>query len=551
MKNLISTLLFFHLFSIANAQCFPSVELNLDTNNINVYFFNGARFMNRYIAPKDSIINQNCSAGMLFNKNFWVTGYENDTLKLAVDRYSSTQDFVSGPYNESQLSSTHCNFYNNFFEISMFDLIQFDAELNSSNVPLSYSQIPQNILKWPAKGNTYLQTQGITIVDELAPFIDLNQNNIYDPENGDFPFFKGHKALMWVMNDNNVNSDRENNPLHVEVVAMAYAFNDNTNETINNSIFYDFTFKRKLPGSINDFIFSIYADYDIGVFVQNYIGCDTANNIGFTYNINYYYCEGYHDISYIKLIDNDSSLKLNSFLNLYSGNTGGMNHPQNNQEFRNIQEGNWKDGEPLYFGGNGRGNSMGATNNTTKYLFPSNTAFCDVDSAWTDHKRNPYSSCFSYNWGDRNMVFNLPPIDLEYNIPFQFTFAASSLNSNSGTSIFNSDSIFSLVSNDLQEYYDLYAKSGNFLNNLISSVEKIPHEFGFNLYPNPTNSTFKIKSVVDDYKFIKIFDLSGKLITVHEKSDYYDVNSFAKGIYIVKIYNNESSSIANAKLLIY
>ena len=69
---------------------------------------------------------------------------------------------------------------------------------SSFNLP-SYV-IPDGIKNWPAFGDTT-----IGVAKDLAPFFDSNNNNCYDPQNGDCPIIKGDESLYWINYPNNPN----------------------------------------------------------------------------------------------------------------------------------------------------------------------------------------------------------------------------------------------------------------------------------------------------------------------------------------------------------
>ena len=69
----------------------------------------------------------------------------------------------------------------------------------------------------------------------------------------------------------------------------------------------------------------------------------------------------------------------------------------------------------------------------------------------------------------------------------------------------------------------------------------------FNIYPNPTSDNFTIE-MDSTLKSVKIYSLQGqKVLTSTTKS--IDVSSFSKGIYLVKI-EDENNSVATQKLII-
>ena len=85
---------------------------------------------------------------------------------------------------------------------------------------------------------------------------------------------------------------------------------------------------------------------------------------------------------------------------------------------------------------------------------------------------------------------------------------------------------------------------------VIEESTKLPDEYGFNVYPNPFNSSVNIS--VDDSEKIQIFDIFGKLLfendsvettidrgnTIHWTPD----SNIPSGMFIVRVSGNSSQS---------
>lgn len=75
---------------------------------------------------------------------------------------------------------------------------------------------------------------------------------------------------------------------------------------------------------------------------------------------------------------------------------------------------------------------------------------------------------------------------------------------------------------------------------LMTPTTDIIQNLEINIFPNPTSSILNIK-IDDQYKIQKIemFDLEGKIMIRKQNENQIDVSDFQKGIYILKITNNE------------
>lgn len=73
-----------------------------------------------------------------------------------------------------------------------------------------------------------------------------------------------------------------------------------------------------------------------------------------------------------------------------------------------------------------------------------------------------------------------------------------------------------------------------------NSVPLVQHKHQFN-YSNPATSTLRLTSTLKDFQW-QILDLSGKILLQQEvraKYSQFDVSALAKGVYIIRFYDDE------------
>lgn len=118
-----------------------------------------------------------------------------------------------------------------------------------------------------------------------AEFIDLNGDGIYDPY-VDKPAFLGDKMFWTVYNDGTNMSVRNNGlqtpPLGLEIRQSVWAYRESGD--LEDVIFFRFQLINVSNDNIDDFIFSLWADGDIGNAIDDLIGCDTTLSTGYIYN---------------------------------------------------------------------------------------------------------------------------------------------------------------------------------------------------------------------------------------------------------------------------
>jgi len=118
-----------------------------------------------------------------------------------------------------------------------------------------------------------------------SEFIDLNGDGIYDPY-VDRPALSGDRTAWIVYNDGTPMSIRmlslQTPPMGLEILQTAWAYEQG--EDLKDVIFFRFQLINVSPDNIDDFIFSVWLDPDIGESTDDLVGCDTTIEFGYIYN---------------------------------------------------------------------------------------------------------------------------------------------------------------------------------------------------------------------------------------------------------------------------
>ncbi len=226
----------------------------------------------------------NSPASVNFIGSLWMSGYDaGNNLHVAAQTYRQDgNDYWPGPLNSSgALTYATAHNWAKIWKINRTDIQYFQSLATHTT-----TNIPQPILTWPGRGNTYAQGNGgvpLTITDNMAPFVDLNSNGNYEPLLGEYPDVKGDQTLWWVFSDNGpTHSQSDGIPLGMEVRAMAYGYNRGT--LIDNVVYYDFTLINKSANNYHDVRLALSDDIDIGFYLDDYIGFDSTWRMGIGYN---------------------------------------------------------------------------------------------------------------------------------------------------------------------------------------------------------------------------------------------------------------------------
>ena len=222
-----------------------------------------------------------------YNINFvgaiWMSGYDaGNNLHISAQTNRQTgNDYWPGPLDPSgALTYSISQKWAKIWKVNGTD-VQYFNSLSTHTI----ANTPPAILTWPGKGNTYAQGNGgaaLTITYDMAPFVDLNGNGVYEPLLGEYPDFIGDQALWWVFSDNGpTHSETHGTPLGVEIHAMAYAYSRGT--LIDNVIYYDYTIINKSANNYHNFLFALWDDVILGFYLNDFIGFDSIRRLGICY----------------------------------------------------------------------------------------------------------------------------------------------------------------------------------------------------------------------------------------------------------------------------
>lgn len=306
-----------------SATCLPASSSNeLTVNNVRAYIETGGTMWFKEVAEYE--VPKGSGKTSMFSAGLWIGGKDaNGQLKLAAVRFRQVgDDYWTGPLKIQGASTTQseCIKFDKHFKISRAEVDNHISSYNTSGYVM-----PSSIRDWPAHGDAgYSQY--------LAPFKDVNNNGVYDPENGDYPYYdinndlcpwtedniaaaaahtlprtpedlayygpdwhnsngmiyadhvlKGDETLFWIFNDNaGAHTESEGSPIGLEIRGQAFGFS--TNDDLNNMTFYSYEIINRSTYTLTNTFFSQWVDPDLGYAKDDYVGCDVARGLGYCYN---------------------------------------------------------------------------------------------------------------------------------------------------------------------------------------------------------------------------------------------------------------------------
>ncbi|MGZ3866788.1 MAG: hypothetical protein ACXVNM_09120, partial [Bacteroidia bacterium] len=338
-----------------------------------------------YNVPKDQ------NSNTLFAASMWMGGYHNGSLKMAAMTYRQNgMDFWPGPLDTLSdstnaligISNPNTPLRNSVWKINRYDVANFIYNWNAGNVQNGTYVPPANFLTWPGNGTG-------NYAHNLAPYVDLNNNGIYDPiHDGDYPLIKGDQMIWWVMNDNaDKHTETGGGSFGAEIHASAYSFVcpniADSNQALNYTTFYNYKIINRSNNKYDSTILGLWMDTDLGNFQDDYIGCDVMNNYGYVFNGDNYDEDmggftGYHDklpafscgilsgppgdVGDMRDNNNNGIIDepnekcmMNHFCHYTNTGNAQMGNPSINQplQYYNFIDSKWKNGTHLTYGSNG------------------------------------------------------------------------------------------------------------------------------------------------------------------------------------------------------
>jgi hypothetical protein len=540
-----SLLLFAGLITgLANAQTFDYLDINQVKARVNaggdLHWDPANTVFNGYQCPIGS--NRNWGGA----SSLWLGGIDiGGQLKLAAQTYhQGGLDYWPGPLStvDATTNSTVVSQYNRVWKINKSDIDLFLVNFANGNVQNGTYTIPNSILNWPGNGDISQNQDQL-----LAPFMDVDGDNIYTPTSGDYPLIKGDQAIFTVFNDAHQLHASGGKTIGAEIRLMAYAYGPCSvtaaNPFLNYTTFYNYQVINRSPFALYDFYGSLFNDQEISI--HDLTGCDVQDGYAYTYNtslpsnpaIGVVQLKG--PINTANAIDDDGDGQIDevgeqmgltgfmSFNNSFPNVPIQMTDPANAVQYYQYMTGYWKDGTPLTCGGNGYGGTT-----PTSFAFPGNT-----------YSNSP---CSLPNWietgagSDKRFVMNSGPIILQPGAVNEFEYAYIS----SFDSITNNP--LGKLDLDAQALRSIYNATLNQCLNTGAKEQNL-HNGSFNISPNPTSGRLTINSSkINTQVTIEVIDALGKVLLSEDNKEFnsttINVSHLSSGIYFIKMISGENTT---------
>ncbi|MGZ4067343.1 MAG: Periplasmic ligand-binding sensor domain-containing protein [Bacteroidia bacterium] len=563
----------------------------LDINEVRARMLGNSDFAWDLTNPEYSVP-KNQNSNTLFAASMWMGGYHNGSLKMAAMTYRQNGlDFWPGPLDTlSDSTNTQVGIvnpktpsWNPVWKINRFDVANFIYNWNAGNVQNGSYIPPANFLTWPGNGTG-------NYAHNLAPYVDVNANGIYDPiHDGDYPLIKGDQMLWWIFNDNaNKHTETGGGAFGAEIQASAYAFVcpgiADSNQVLNYTTFHNYKIINRSSNKYDSTVLGLWMDTDLGNYQDDYIGCDVMNNYGYVYNGDNYDEDfggftGYHDklpafscgilsgpqgdVGDMRDNNNNGIIDepnekcmMNHFGNYTNTGDAQTGNPSINQpqQYYNFISSKWKNGTPITFGSNGTV-SAGAICN---HLYPGASDPYGISMGGSI--ANPVAPPVNYGstgWtqpaagvvkNDMRFLIGVGPFTMQPKQTYELDYALIFTPSNSADNL----TALPLAQQDnirVKRWFDNNSFPSCLSLNGVGIQKNETAQLDVKVYPNPANNYLFIEfKDAKEKTTVEIYDILGNIVNgaiFNESSKYITipVENLQSGVYSIRIKSGNSFTV--------
>lgn len=511
-------LLFFTLFSITfclQAQLMPRYTHDtqfLDANDMRVGFNSGGDISWDLLGDPQFEVPKGSGKHCLFAATPWIGGIDiTGQLRIAGQTYRQTgHDFWPGPVANSYDSA----FFARYTRVWKLDRNQINRHRLNYN-QTGYS-MPRDLAEWPGNGNIFNGEP-----EDLAPYIDVNQNQRYDPANGDYPDVPGDQAIYMIYSDAHFpNTETSGASLGFDIHTIAFVYDKGPKQTLDQSLFLHHRIVNRSTHNFNRLFVGQWTDGDLGFFRDDFIGCDTNLNSFFIYNGDNF-DEGTN--GYGSRPPALGVMFLNQkmqYFRSYNNDFGVAGNPTQAGDYYAYLQNFFLDGSMMTLGGNGRNGSV-----PTRYMYSGDP----LDST-------QWSEVTSSTPGDRRAIGSTGPYSLaageELCIDMAFVFARADTG-NHLSSVLKLKERF----HEVRAFYD----TTDFIcpkPTRVSIEQDIVANAPFQLYPNPFSTRLHFATSANR-AHVNILDIQGRTIFADEVSGVqeknWDTAIWPSGVYLIRV----------------
>lgn len=560
---------------------------SIDLNNVkarvepNALFADRANSITGFEVPKGS------GSNTIYAANFWFAGLDaNAQLKGYAETYASNP-YPPIPYQNYNGNAGPIGATTNFENYSY----QWDRVWKVSTTDIQNhvagTSTTEAIANWPAHGDT---TKGQAF--NLAPFVDVDFDGVYNPVLGDYPKIKGQQAIYFIRNSDRSANQMQTTNINFEFHGIVYAFDCPEDSAINNTIFIDYTIYNRSTTDLTDCYFGQWVDFDLGNSNDDFVGCDVARGTFYVYNgdINdednlgvtgygsYLPAQG---VTFLKganqnndgvdnplttnvpvaiaqngipyaglgigfgdaILDNEY-YGLSHFMYYNIGSQiNGNGDPANTADYYNYLQGKWTNGNSMVWGGDGNSLSTGGVTssnymftNDSDPLFWSTTGVVSNPVIWNETSAGNTPS-------DRRGIGSIGPFTLlagesaEIELAFVFGIDYNSPGNNTAGIVVMQERVDSIRSYHANGFTTTPCGGA-----ILSAKEEVKEINNLNIYPNPFANQFLVNYKPSINSRVEVYNLFGGKVLTQQITNHLtllNLSNQPNGVYFVRVTNGK------------
>lgn len=521
-------------------------------------FENGVNgIMNSYWIDQSYEVPKGSCKHAIFVSALWIGGQDSKkNLHIAAMTYRQNgSDFFPGPLDTTtgKCDSITSSNYDKIWSITAYMIEQFKKAFIAGNVSNGSYSIPNEILTWPAHGKGNFSRN-------LAPFVDIDGDGVYNPMKGDYPKIRGDQMVYWIFNDNTFwHRETNGTPLGVEVHGSAYSYvcdsipDTAINAALNYTTYYHYDIFNRSSNIYDSSVLGLFTDPDLGNYKDDFVGCDSLKNIGYVYNGDII-DEGengygkYPPMLSIQIlngpladsadnIDNNHNGKIDeagetiglSGFTYYNNDFNRVNgNPEEADDYYYYMTARWKEGSFIRNDGKNGAGYGGRTN----YMFSGNPG---LNKGWTESSAGDLP-------GDRRFVMSCGTFTFKpgthTSLDYAIVYSRADSSSNWLRSCFDKN----------YQYLDktkLWFDNNSYPNCIStnSGIEENNEPIKLRIYPNPAKNYIQIDGLLLPVSY-QIYDMQGRVILSGYTSKNIDLSShLSPGMYILKLIQNQEVNL--------
>jgi Secretion system C-terminal sorting domain len=474
--------------------------------------------------------------GTIYSSSLWLSAVTDSDTIVTADRFTFSNNRKFGPISDS----IDYDYYYKYDRVFRVDQEMIDYHLTHYG-EASY-ELPLDIRDWPAHGDI---SNGES--QHLAPFKDLDEDGIYEPQFGDYPAIKGDQCAYYIINDKRPSLPMNvwyNLPdsLAIEEHVMEYLFNDGP-IAIQNTLFMEHRLINRSNQVYHQMACGIWSDFDIGGSSDDYIGTDSLRQCVYAYNADANDQANSQSLGFGSMPYSSGCVLLNTNMvnSMYHkiGSDPIMGEPLNTSQYFHYLTGRWKNGDSLYFGGNGH-SGQGVTEIPAHFVFPTEPLSVDPEG-WSESSAGNLV-------GDRRVIanFQIEQLAPEESICVHYAFVDARADQTSEMPHLESVTKLLERTDSVIAFYN-----SNLADCMLGAITSIPQLTveplaQFTVYPNPGNHLLHIRlPIIQTNGALTIYHVEGKIVlqeNISPTNGHYIIDTLGlpQGLYVVEWDNGKT-----------